>query len=57
MKYIVSDRHALEVWVVDLVADVVHVIRGAESQQVRAGESPASLTFPDLALEVAAILG
>jgi Uma2 family endonuclease len=45
-----------EVWVVDLVADVVHVIRGADSQQLRAGESLAPLAFPDLVLEVAAIL-
>ncbi len=46
-----------EVWVVDLVAEVVHVIRGADSRQLRAGESLAPLAFPDLVLEVAAILG
>ncbi len=45
-----------EVWVIDLVADVVHVIRGADSQQLRAGESLAPRAFPDLVLEVAAIL-
>ena len=45
-----------EVWVVDLVADGVHLTRGADSQQLRAGESLAPLAFPDLVLEVAAIL-
>ena len=45
-----------EVWVLDLVAEVVHVIRGADSQQLRAGDSLAPLAFPDLVLEVAAIL-
>ncbi len=45
-----------EVWVVDLVADVVHVIRGADSQQLRAGELLAPIAFPDLTLDIAAIL-
>ncbi len=45
-----------EVWVIDLVADVVHVIRGGTTSQLRAGESLAPLAFPDLVLEVAAIL-
>ncbi len=45
-----------EVWVVDLVAEVVHVTRGGTTSQLRAGESLAPLAFPDLVLEVAAIL-
>ncbi len=45
-----------EVWVVDLIANVVHVARGAERQERRAGDSLAPLVFPDLVLEVAAIL-
>lgn len=45
-----------EVWVVDLVAEVVHVTRGGTTSQHRAGESLAPLAFPDLVLEVAAIL-
>ena len=45
-----------EVWVVDLVADVVHVTRGGTTSPLRAGESLAPLAFPDLVLEVAAIL-
>ncbi len=45
-----------EVWVVDLVAEVVHVTRGGTTSQVRAGESLAPLAFPDLVLDVAAIL-
>ena len=45
-----------EVWVVDLVAEVVHVTRGGTTSQLRAGESLAPLAFPDLVLEVTAIL-
>ncbi len=45
-----------EVWVVDLVAEVFHVTRGGTTSQLRAGESLAPLAFPDLVLEVAAIL-
>ena len=45
-----------EVWVVDLVADVVLVTRGGTTSELRAGESLAPLAFPDLVLEVAAIL-
>jgi Uma2 family endonuclease len=46
-----------EVWVVDLVSDTVHVTRGDQAVQRRAGDSVAPLAFPDLVLEVAAILG
>ena len=45
-----------EVWVVDLVAEVVHVTRGGTTSELRAGESLAPLAFPDLVLEVTAIL-
>ncbi len=45
-----------EVWVIDLVVEVVHVTRGGTTSQLRAGESLAPLAFPDLVLEVAAIL-
>ena len=46
-----------EVWVVDLVAGALHVTRGVESQQLRAGVSLTPLAFPDLVVDVAAILG
>ena len=46
-----------EVWGVDLVAEVVHVTRGGTTSQLRKGESLAPLAFPDLVLEVTAILG
>ena len=46
-----------EVWVVDLVGGVVHVTRGGESHQLRAGDSLAPLAFPDVVLEIAAIVG
>lgn len=46
-----------EVWVVDLVASLIHVTTPAGTRTVAAGDSLAPLTFPDLALEVAAILG
>ena len=46
-----------EVWVVDLVSDTVHVTRGDQTVQLRAGDSVAPLAFPELVLEVAAILG
>lgn len=45
-----------EVWVVDLVAEAVHVTRRGTTSQLVAGESLAPLAFPDLVLEVAAIL-
>jgi hypothetical protein len=46
-----------EVWVIDLAAAVVHVGRGGQVVQLSAGESVAPHAFPDLVLEVAAILG
>ena len=46
-----------EVWVVDLVAGVLHVIRSDAASQHRAGESISPLAFPDVMIEVAAILG
>ena len=45
-----------EVWVVDVVREVVHVTRGGTTSQLGAGESLAPLAFPDLVLEVTAIL-
>jgi Uma2 family endonuclease len=45
-----------EAWVVDLVAEVIHVTRGGTTTQLRAGDSIAPLAFPDVVLEVAAIL-
>lgn len=44
-----------EVWVVDL-GGVVVVTRGAAVHEVRAGESLAPLAFPDVVLDVAALL-
>jgi Uma2 family endonuclease len=46
-----------EVWVVDLVAGVVHVMRAEARTELRAGESISPLAFPDVVIEVAAILG
>ena len=46
-----------EVWVVDLVASVIHVTTPAGTRTVDAGDSLAPLAFPDLELEVAAIVG
>jgi Uma2 family endonuclease len=46
-----------EVWVVDLVAGVVHVMRAESTTELRAGESVSPLAFPDVVLDVAAILG
>jgi Uma2 family endonuclease len=46
-----------EVWVVDLVAGVVHVMRAEATMELRAGESISPLAFPDVVIEVAAILG
>ncbi len=45
-----------EVWVIDLVAEVIHVTRDDATSQFRRGESLAPLAFPDLVLEVSAIL-
>ena len=46
-----------EVWVVDLVTDTLHVTRGGQTVQLGVGDSVAPAAFPDLVLEVAAILG
>ena len=46
-----------EVWVVDLVTDTLHVTRGSQTVQLRAGDSVAPAAFPDLVLEVTSILG
>ena len=46
-----------EVWVVDLVTDTLHVTRGGQTVQRRAGDSVAPAAFPDLVLEVTTILG
>jgi Uma2 family endonuclease len=46
-----------EVWVVDLVASLIHVTTPAGTRTVGAGESLAPAAFPELVLEVAAILG
>ncbi len=46
-----------EVWVVDLGAEVVHMATGHGSRTVGRGDSLAPLAFPDVVLEVAAILG
>jgi Uma2 family endonuclease len=45
-----------EVWVTDVVREVVHVHRGGTTMQLRAGDSLSPLAFPDMVLEVAAIL-
>ena len=46
-----------EVWVVDLVTGTLHVTSGGQTEHMRVGDSVAPLAFPDLVLEVAAILG
>ena len=46
-----------EAWVVDLGTGVLHVARGDTVFELRAGDSVAPLAFPDLVLEVTAILG
>lgn len=46
-----------EVCVIDLAANIVHVARGNEMRELRAGDMVAPLAFPDLVFEVAAILG
>jgi Uma2 family endonuclease len=46
-----------EVWVVDLVAELIHVTTPAGTRTVGVGGSLAPAAFPDLVLEVAAILG
>jgi len=45
-----------DVWVVDLVAEVVHVTRGGTTCLLRAGDSVAPLAFPDLIIDLSAIL-
>ena len=46
-----------EVWVVDLATDTLHVSRGGQTVQLRAGDSVSPAAFPDLVLEVTNILG
>jgi Uma2 family endonuclease len=46
-----------EVWVVDLLDDLIHVTTPAGTRTVGAGESLAPAAFPDVELEVAALLG
>ena len=46
-----------EVWVVDVVREVIHVATTAVTQTFTRGETVAPGAFPDLVLEVAAILG
>ena len=46
-----------EVWVVDLTDGVVHVFRDGGHTELRAGDTVAPAAFPDLTLEVTAILG
>jgi len=46
-----------EVWVVDLASDVVHVTRGAEVLQLTAGDTVSPLAFPDVVVDLAALLG
>ena len=46
-----------EVWVVDLVGGVLHVTRGGESHQLRAGETVSPEAFPDIVVEIAALVG
>ena len=46
-----------EAWVVDLVADVVHVAWGDEGQVLRPGEAVSPIAFPDVVLDVSDILG
>ena len=46
-----------EVWVVDLVTETLHVARGRQTVQLRAGDSVAPLAFPDVVLVVSDILG
>lgn len=46
-----------EVWVIDLSEEIIHVLRSDEHLRLSAGDSVAPAAFPDLVLEVAAILG
>jgi Uma2 family endonuclease len=46
-----------EVWVIDLADEVVHVLRSDEHLRLSAGDAVAPAAFPDLVLEVAAVLG
>jgi Uma2 family endonuclease len=46
-----------EVWVVDVNAEVVHVATPAGTRTVARGETVAPQAFPDLVLEVPAIVG
>lgn len=46
-----------EVWVVDVVREVVHVVTAGGSRTVGRGESLAPQAFPDLVVDVADIVG
>jgi Uma2 family endonuclease len=46
-----------EVWVVDVVRRVVHVMTAGDTRTVAAGASVAAHAFPDLVLDVAMIVG
>ena len=50
-------RGVPEVWVIDLADEIVHVLRGDQRVRLSAEDSIAPAAFPDLVLEVAAILG
>jgi len=55
----IDSRHAgcVKVGVVDVNAEVVHVATPEGTRMVARGESLAPQAFPDLVLEVAAIVG
>jgi Uma2 family endonuclease len=46
-----------EAWVVDLVANVLHVARSGTVQELRAGDAVSLVAFPDIVVDVAALLG
>lgn len=46
-----------EIWVVDLPAEALEVTRGTETQRRGRGDTVAPLAFPDMVVEVDAILG
>ncbi len=45
-----------EVWVIDVVREVVHVVTAGGTRVVTRGESIAPAAFPDVVLEVSALL-
>lgn len=51
------DGGITEVWVVDLPDRILHVFRAGDYLELRAGESVSPEAFPDLVLELAALLG